>query len=338
MRPYGTDRLRPAEGDRIVLASRLSKGWVARVAKTLTAAEFPGTAVRWEEQYYEVVDARAGVGGGVEYVLEPWCEHHVMRVVEGYDEVSEAARVKAYREHLAREKGRKAANFLALLTGHLPAIVQNEIADNVGLLPLRITFISILGEYALVIGCVLWMVSYLLRREPPPFALMIVTASLAIETTARFFVNYTQSRPIGSSVGLLAYTVWWLATGRRATSPFAVAKGWNVVIGETPDEQKMRDLMTTREPLLTLLPAPDQHRIAERFGYDYRRQSTIIAAGILVFSILGIASSLARGAFVSFLLACALAGEQIYRLAVMRRRPVGSVFGILVRPFVRKLL
>jgi hypothetical protein len=338
MRPYGTDRLRPAEGERVIIASRLSKGWVARVGKTLTSAEFPGTAVRWEEQYYEVVDARAGWGGGVEYVLEPWREHHVMRVVEAYDEASEGARAKAHREHMAREKGRKAANVLALLTGHLPAVVQNQIGDDVGILPNRITFISILGEYALVVSCVLWVVSFVMRREPAPLALILGIVFLAVETTARFFVNYTQKRPIGSSVGLLAYTVWWLVTGRRATSPFAVAKGWNVVIGETPDEQKMRDLMMTREPLLTLLPAPDQQRIAQRFGYDYRRQSTIIAAGILVFSIIGIANSLARGAFVSFLVACALAGEQIYRLAVMRRRPVGSVFGILVRPFVRKLL
>ena len=338
MRSHGTDRLRPAAGDRIVIASRLSKGWVARVGKTLTSAEFPGTAVRWEEQYFEVVDARAGVGGGVEYVLEPWRDHHVMRVVEAYDEASEAARVRAHREHLAREKGRKAANLLALFTGHLPAVVQNAIADDLGVLPNRITFISILGEYALVVGCVLWIVSFVMRREPAPLALILATVFLVVETTARFFVNYTQKRPIGSSVGLLTYIVWWLITGRRATSPLAVAKGWNVVIIDAADEQKMRDLMMTREPLLTLLAAPDQQRIAERFGYDYRRQSTIIAAGILVFSIIGIASSLARDAFASFVIACALAGEQIYRLTVMRRRPVGSVFGILVRPFVRKLL
>jgi hypothetical protein len=338
MLPYGTDRLRPAEGERIVIASRLSKGWVARVGKTLTSAEFPGTAVRWEEQYFEVVEARSLAQGGVEYVLEPWREHHVMRVVAAYDDASEAAREVAHREHLAREKGRKVANMLALLTGHLPAVVQNAIAADLGLLPNRISFLSILGEYAVVGGFVIWLVTYVMRQTPPPFALIVVTAALAVETTARFFVNYTQSRPIGSSVGLVAYTVWWLLTGRRATSPFAVAKGWKVVISETPDERKLPDLLATYEPLLTLLPERDQHRIAERFGYDYRRQATIIAVGILVFCLIGVASSLVRDAFVAFLVACALAGEQIYRLAVMRRRPVGSVFGILVRPFVRKLL
>ena len=338
MRPYGSDRIRRAGGERVVLASRLSKGWVPRAAKTLTSAEFPGTAVLWDEQYFEIVEARAGAAGGVEYVLEPWRAQHVMRVVEQYDEASEAARIAAHREHVAREKGRKAANAFALLTGHLPAVVQNAIADDLGLLPARLTFISILGEYVVVVGFFLWIVSHVLRREPPPLALIIITALLAVESTARFVVNFTQSRPIGSSAGLFAYIVWWLLTGRRATSPFAVAKGWNVVIGATPDERKMHDLLMMREPLLTLLPAREQHRIAERFGYDYRRQSAVIAVGILVFSLIGVASSLARDALVAFLVACALAGEQVYRLAVMRRRPVGSVFGILVRPFVRKFL
>src|SRR6185295_5609219 len=99
-----------------------------------------------------------------------------MRVVEAYDEPSEAARLAAHRAHLARESGRKTANLLALLTGHLPAVVQNEIADNLGVLANRITFVSILGEYALVGGFIFWIVSYLMRQMPPPFALIVVTA------------------------------------------------------------------------------------------------------------------------------------------------------------------
>ena len=51
------------------------------MGKTLTSAEFPGTAVLWEERYFEVVEARAGEGG-VGYVLEPWQEMHVMRTIE----------------------------------------------------------------------------------------------------------------------------------------------------------------------------------------------------------------------------------------------------------------
>src|SRR5689334_1668273 len=156
MRPYGSDRIRRADGERVVLASRLSKGWTPRAAKTLTSAEFPGTAVLWDEQYFEVAEARAVVNG-IEYVLEPWRDVHVMRVIEQYDEASEAARAQAHREHLAREKGRKTANALALLTGHLPAVVQNAIGEELGVLPARITFVSILGEWAVLAGIVLWI-------------------------------------------------------------------------------------------------------------------------------------------------------------------------------------
>jgi hypothetical protein len=338
MRPHGTDRLRPPEGERLVLASRIDKGWVARAGKTLTSAEFPGTAVLWEEQYFEVVEARPLPLGGVEYVLEPWREHHVMRVVQQYDEPSEAGRVAEHRAQLARERNRKTANLAALLTGHLPAVVQNRMAENLGLLPYRVTFVSVLGMYAVVVGSFVWMVSYVMRHDNPPTALIVATAYLAIETTARFLIVYTQNRPIGSTVGLFGYIAWWLLTGRRGTSPFAVEKGFDVVITEAPDDVKMHDLLTMREPFLSLLPAEEQERIAARFPYDYRRYSTGIAVAILVGALIGIASSLIRGAFVSFLVAVALACEQVYRLAVLRRGPVGSVFGLLVRPFVRKLL
>src|SRR2546423_13292780 len=91
-------------------------------------------------------------------------------------EASEEARVVAHREHLAREKGRKTANLFALLTGHLPAVVQDAIAADLGVLPNRITFISILGEYALVGGFVLWIVSFVMRQTPPPFALIVIAA------------------------------------------------------------------------------------------------------------------------------------------------------------------
>jgi hypothetical protein len=338
MRPYGSDRIRRRDGERIVLASRLSKGWVPRAEKTLTTAQFPGTAILWEEQYFEVVDARALPQGGVEYVLEPWREHHVMRVVEAYDEPSETARQAEHRAHLARETGRKTANLLALFTGHLPAVVQNRMAEELGLLPVRLTVMSILSSYALVVAGILWMVNAKMHRATPPLALVLATAFLGVETTARFLVAWTQNRPIGSSIGLFAYIAWWLLTGRRGTSPFAVEKGFSVRIGEAPEDVAMRDLLTLREPFLTLLSPAEQQRLAERWGYDYRRHASGIAIGILVFAAMGIASSLYRGAFVALLVACAVAGEQMVRLVVLRRGPAGSMFGVLVRPFVRKLL
>src|SRR2546428_2438440 len=116
--------MRGGAGDRMTLPCRVSRGWTARVKKTSTSVKFPGTAVLWEERYFEVVVAEALPAGGVRYVLEPWRDHHAMRVTDRYDEESEAQRTNELRKQEQREKHRKSANALALLTGHLPAVVQ----------------------------------------------------------------------------------------------------------------------------------------------------------------------------------------------------------------------
>src|SRR2546430_2133342 len=87
---FGSDRIRRIDGEQVTLDSRLSKGWTARVEKTYTSAEFPGTAVEWEEKYFEVVLADPLPQGGVRYVLEPWLDQHAMRFVDRYDAETEA--------------------------------------------------------------------------------------------------------------------------------------------------------------------------------------------------------------------------------------------------------
>src|SRR5438132_9131623 len=105
MQTYGSDRVR-LDGDRLILSSKINKGWTPRADKTLTSAEFPGTAVLWNEQYYEVISAES-IPQGVRYVLEPWREHHAIRTTDRYDEESEAQRVEEHRRSLVREKQRK---------------------------------------------------------------------------------------------------------------------------------------------------------------------------------------------------------------------------------------
>ena len=56
MLTHGSDRARRV-GEKVILQSAISKGWTPRTPKTLTHAEFPGTAVLWEEQYFEVIEA-----------------------------------------------------------------------------------------------------------------------------------------------------------------------------------------------------------------------------------------------------------------------------------------
>jgi hypothetical protein len=337
MQAFGSDRVRPGDGEQMIILSRLRKAWTARVAKTLTSAEFPGTAVLWEERYFEVVIADDLPQGGVRYVLQPWQDHHAMRVTDRYDTESEAQRVEEHREHLQREKGRKSANALGLLTGHLPAVVQYELGRELGVLPPRLTFVSILGMYAVAAGMVLLCVHFTMTDRPIPAPLLIALIYLAVENTIRVLINWTQSRPIGSTIGWIAYLPYHFISG-RGPSPFATEKGWAVKITDAPEDVARRDAVSVREPFVTLLTAAEQSRVAERFGYDYRRESAAVAIMILIVAAIGVVSSYLTGAMIAFVAAVALAAEQILRLMAFRRGPAGSVLRFLVRPFVRKLL
>ena len=50
------------------------------------------------------------------YVLEPWRDHHAMRVTDRYDPESEALRADEYRRGLRQEAARKTANIAGVFT------------------------------------------------------------------------------------------------------------------------------------------------------------------------------------------------------------------------------
>ena len=333
MQAYGSDRVRE-DGERWILSSRLDKGWNARVAKTLTSAEFPGTAILWHEQYFEVVAIDSHPAGGVQYTLERWRDNNAMRVTDRYDDASEAARVEESRARALRENQRKSANLLALLTGHLPAIVQNKIANELGVLPVRITIMSIVGVYAAIVAVALLSVSRLVAHEGLPPSLVLIAGFLTIENTIRWLIVWTQGRPIGSVIGWISYAIYHALTN-SGPSPFTYEKGWNVKITAAPADVARHDAFIIREALVTLLTPREQARIAERYEYDYRRHSTNVALIILAGSILGVVT--ARH-IVPAIVAAALGAEQIVRIATFRRGPAASVLRFLARPFVKRLL
>ena len=340
MQAYGSDRVRAGDGEQVILLSRIPKAWTPRTPKTLTSAEFPGTAVLWEERYFEVTSVDALPQGGVRYILEPWHEMHAMRTIDQYDDAHEAERLAQHRTELARETKRKSANALAVLAGHLPAGVQEEIGRELGIIATRLTIISALGVYAVIIALVLWIVSGMMTGTPRPLPVYLVTGYLFVETSFRFGVVWFTGRPAGSAIGVVGYLIYYFTVANRAhaVSPFAREKGTIVTITDTPAERAATDSLLMREALVTLLSPADQARVATRFGYDYRHQSSLIAMLILFFAVIGVATSLHRGAVISLIAAMVIAAEQIYRLAILRSRPAGSILGIAARPFVRKLL
>ena len=340
MQAFGSDRVRPGETSQQQLLSRLSKGWTPRAPKTLTSAEFPGTAVLWEGAYFQVLEATPLPQGGVQYLLEPWPDHHAIRVSDRYDAESEAARVAAWREQVTREKWRKSAGILSVLTGHLPEAIQEHLGREIGVSPPRMTMASAFGTYLITAGLVFWIGEGIIKQTPRPVWASAIVLWLGLESSIRFFPAWISGTSMGSPVGIMAYITWYVVLGksRGALSPFTKEKGRSIKVSEATPEQAELDAFTMREPLATLLPRADQERIAARYPYDYRHNASIVAGIILVSSLVGVVSSAHTGAKIPLLVATALSVEQIWRLIVFRSHPAGSVLGFLVRPFIRKLL
>lgn len=343
---YGKDRCR-AVGDRIVLLSGIPKGWVARRPAAGTHAEYPGTAVEWGGGMYEVIEAApAGAGDTVRYVLLPWREDHVIRTLERYDEEAERLRLEDFEKAALQRRASRISRWSGFALGHLPAPAQNRLRDEFGADPSRMTIASCVPPLVIFSICIWEIVGALLdhRETRIPTLVMVVAAMMTLESFIRFFVAMSQNRGIGSFIGTLFYIAWWALSPKRdkLASPFGeqgdrFAPHLNA--GEAPDAEG--DSIETFGALLSLLPRHDQELLATHSSYRYERHAFGPAWTILVFSLIG-AYSVRNGdgasASISFLLASALAVEQIVRLVLLRRRPVTSVLGYVVRPFVQKLL
>ncbi|MCU1231009.1 MAG: hypothetical protein JWO97_3893 [Acidobacteria bacterium] len=348
MQPIGSDRLRVTGDRRIVLSSRMDKGWSARVGKTPTSPEHPGTAVLCGDEYYEVVESTLQQQGGVRYVLAPWRDEHAIRVADRYDEESEAQRVAGHEAALRRHRYRRGANLLGILVGHLPSGVQEQLGFELGILPARLSLLSLLLPMGVAAAIIVSQVGRLTGVGMPPVSLpMIVVAGFFLgESMIRFLIIFTQSRPAGSAIGVLLYLLAYAVGPReRMFSPFASSRG-NAIFTIAPEEEReLQDELLMKAPYATLLTPEEQRRLAERFGFDYRKHAYGITWVLLIAGIVGAVSSfgtLRQGGGVSALLALlaavGLAVEQVIRLLALSRGPAGSVLGFVVRPMMRRLL
>lgn len=348
MRAFGSDRIRRGSGEQWMITCRRSKGWTPRAPKTMTSAEFPGTAILCGDEYFEVVREEQGSAGGVRYVLEPWREEHTIRVSEPYDEESEVRREREYFAAVRRTHGRRAANALGILTGHLPAAVQERLASDIGILPAKLTLLSLLLPFAFIVYVTQDLARGILDPNSAQMPLWMAAAAMYafVETALRFLIVWLQNRPIGSALGLLAYSAFWLVTpGRRnLVAPMVIRAPAPRLVLETPPDVAQLDAYQLREPFLTLLTPDEQRALAERYGFEYARHANAVAAVILVFALAGIITSVVTlkerftlSAAISLTAAAFLAGEQVIRLSRLPRSPAGSVLGVIVRPFARVL-
>lgn len=350
MRAFGTDRV-AVDGERLLLSTRRPKGWKPRVLKTLTSAEFPGTAVLWEDEYYEVIEVTAvGDSGAVRYCLMRWGDHHAIRVADRYDEESERQRLEEHQAAIRQQRNRKSAILFGVLLGNLPAIVQLHLASSLGISAVRMTILSAIPSLIAFIAVGQSAVGAILEHTASsiPLWVFLVVIAWFLESAIRAVVAWTQARPMGAFIGICAYIAYYYVFAKNRTrliSPFAAPMGSSLFKSEPPPDVALRDDLQTRAAFFTLLSADEQRRLAQRYGYDYRESAKVIAFIILLGAVCGVVSSFMtlsqRGsvsAFLSLVVAGYFALEQLMRLMSFGRGPSGSVLAFLVRPLARKFL
>ncbi len=347
-RALGRDRLGVEAGGRLLLDCDAPKGWRGRSPATPTSAEHPGTAVRWEDQYFEVLEARPLGGEAVQYVLAHWDDRHAMRLVETYSVEAEAARGLERADGARRSDRHVAVLLIAPLAGSLPAHVQERLEHEYNVPARWLSLASALPLWILGwLSLILLMASSIAGTGSLPLPVLVFGVYLLAESTARLAVCFVQGRPIGTLVGTLLYEAWrhlGRAKARVEGRPVPQERAvWEV---DVEAERHALDRYGMVEPLAGLLPVDDQIRLAERFGFDGVRWGRIGAIFLLVMfgplavsSVLGAVTVFEPSDLWKVPLFGGIAVEQIVRLKKLAAgRLAPSVLGILVRPAARTLL
>jgi hypothetical protein len=344
-RPFGTDQAEALPAGRIRLRCRQAKAWTPRKPAEHGMPLHPGTAVRWEDDLWEVVAAGSTPGSGPWYDLAHWDDQHAIRVLLPYDERSESER-----DADARDVGRRhAAGWLTLLlaplTGLLPGRIQERLEVELGIRAARLTVASAIipmaaGTYALLMTLASGLGPGVQLEGPALAPLFPVLVYFLPESLLRFGVALAQDRPIGSLLGLPLY-LFARATGLVGPPPTSLKS-------EAPaEDRRLEDRYSMLEPLLALLPVEEQGCLRDRRGFAPVTWGKRTAWLLLVYPGFTAPAQLANlvtrgGDFLSVPLLLGtllLAVEQVWRLRKLSRGEIApSALGHVVRPFAAPLL
>jgi hypothetical protein len=213
MRPFGSDRVERAPEGAYLLICSISKGWSPRRRKTLTSPEYPGTAVRWEGDLFEVVEAVAQSSGGIGYRLAPWQRRHTIRSVSTYDAEAESAREREQALRRGALRKRRASILLAPLLGHLPGRVQQRMESEFGAPARAMTIASALPLLVLgFLGILAFLVASFGGGDSPfsgwPLLPLPVSLFLSVESAVRLGIAFLHGEPLGSVAGAAVYALW----------------------------------------------------------------------------------------------------------------------------------
>jgi len=355
MTPFGTDRAETASEGGVWLVCSHPKGWHPRRGRAYTSSEYPGTAVRWETELFEVVEAHSHPDGSVRYRLEPWSDRHTVRSIRTYDATSEADRSIVVASHKKSIALRRLAILFSPLLGHLPGPVQEHMESEFGAPAITMTIVSALPLFALGSISALFSFSAMVGgafssgasslRETagsiPSLLPLPISIYLVFESGLRLGVAFLQARPIGSLPGTLIYAIYRALGGGAGVATLS-SRG----LPATPN-RALHDRFRMVEPLLALLSPQVQEVFERRFGMEVLRWGKVTAALLLIIGGTNILTSLLLlsaggrgiGDFLWLLAGMGISIEQIGRFRRLQRgQPAGSFLGVLVRPMARRLL
>jgi hypothetical protein len=233
----------------------------------------------------------------------------------------------------------------SIVLGHLPAPVQNRLANEYGVTAPRMTVLSTIPSLVLLGICVWVYTSARMKMEasPVPTWVWLIALFMLADSAARYLSFMTSNRAMGSLPGTIVYAILSLIAPRQF--PWPRERGSESFMIAPEADVAARDDLHMRAPLFTLLSPAEQHALAERYGFDYRAHAYAPAIIILSGALLGVITLLPKvrgnggiSAVLSFAVAALLTIEQIVRLYALQHRPAGSVLAPLVRPFVRRYL
>jgi hypothetical protein len=215
---HGIDRAFPASEPGVwMLETPESKEWIARRSATRTTALYPGTAVRWGERIYEVVEHEVIPPGMHRYRLSAWEERLTVRTIESYDEHSEAARREDRRHRAALRHARWLILALAPLAGHLPAREQERLEREYDVSSTLLTVASALPLFFFGAIATVWLaiMGFTGIASPVPETILFLGVYFFLESGMRLASAISGNHPAGSFLGAAAFELWRLAKKRR---------------------------------------------------------------------------------------------------------------------------
>ncbi|MEM9599212.1 MAG: hypothetical protein AAGD06_33395 [Acidobacteriota bacterium] len=179
-------------------------GWQARKPEELGRAPFPGTALEFEERWYEII-GQGREGSWFRYDLSPWSDNQTLRRADGLTPEGCRAHAAEVRRRKQRERRSRDLTFAGAFAGLLPTAEQERLELEYGVSAVRNTLFTAVPFLSVSIFLIMVAVSRVLGTDfgrwnaaaDTVVLLLPLWAYLAVESLIRLASTFT-GRPMGT--------------------------------------------------------------------------------------------------------------------------------------------